>query len=297
MCPVSGILQPFAVSLVENEPCSKPQHILPLTSSPRSSSGRFTVCIAPLHSDLSLHHELINSIEFNRILGADYFVFYNYSLDYVTDKILSYYSRRGLAEVLSWNLKLNNSVLHYYGQNAAINDCMFRHRNVTDYVVVVDLDEFILPKYKSDMTWNDILKRLPKASSYTFRHMPFRVDWNSSISAKITDIKERNTIEKLKLVVFSKLDRESDHSQSKTYRAKTMVNPKVTNMTGIHTVWEHTEGSNWLVDKRVAVVNHYRNRTGLNIRVNSRTELTAMKYKNVLIDRVQKIWQDIHNDS
>ena len=173
---------------------------------------------------------------------------------------------------------------------------MFRHRNVTDFIVVIDLDEFILPKHKSDMTWNDILKRLPKASSYTFRHTAFRVDWNSSIASNLTDLKDRSTIEKLKLVVFSKFEREAQ-MKAKTCRAKSMVNPKVTNMTGIHLVWEHTEGSNWIVNKSIAVVQHYRNRTGLNGTLDSVTELTAMKYKDLLIGRVQKVWQDIGNDS
>ena len=287
MCSVLTSLQPFAVSVVINNPCAKPLHTLPMASSSRSLPGKFTLCVAPLHQNVSLVYELINSIEFNRILGADFFVFYNHSLNYVTSKVLSYYSKKGLVEVLPWKIPIDNTLIHYYGQMAAVNDCVYRHRDTTDFVVIEDLDEFILPVNETDTTWHDILKRLPKASSYTFRHAAFRLDWDNNK----TDQLDSTIIDKYRLLVFNKIEREPISPQR--YRAKTILNPKVSNMTGVHVVWEHTEGELFYVDPSVALLHHYRNRTGLPYTIERVTDERALKYKDIVVDNVQNVWQDI----
>ena len=280
-----------------DEPCITPQNILYLKHKVKIPPRKFTVCFAPLHFNVSFGHMLVNSIEFNQILGADFFVFYNFSLNHIGNKILNYYSKRGLVEVIPWNIKLNNSNIHYYGQMAAVNDCMLRHRHTTNYIVIVDLDEFIIPKDNKYFTWKDILKQLPERSSYSFRHVGFRIDWKSAIAGNITDLNERRDIDKYKLFALKTFEREIDPRIYTWYRCKTILNPRLVNLTGIHRVSDHIEGSHYLVKREDAEVQHYRNRSHINIRFNSSRETTAIKYKTQLIEKVQKVWQNLREEA
>ena len=295
-CPVStSSYEPFAVSIVLDEPCITPLNILHLKSKVRIPPRKFTVCYAPLRFNVSFGQRLVNSIELNRILGADYFVFYNLSLNHISNKVLNYYSKQGLAEVIPWNINLNKTDIYYYGQMAAINDCMLRHRHTTDYIVIVDLDEFIIPKDKKCFTWNDIFEQLPVKSSYLFRHAEFRIDWESDIAGIITDPKERKVIDKYEIFVLKTFERKIDKHRPQR-KSKTIVNPRMTNVAGIHYVYDHIEGSSYVVNPAIAAVQHYRNRSNNNKTYNSTTQTTAIKYKTQLIERVQNVWQDLREE-
>jgi hypothetical protein len=75
-------------------------------------------------------YELVEMIELNRILGAEHFVFYNYSTNSNVNHVLEYYKKMDIVEVLEWNLpmkvdtwpKKNEPVeIHYFAQLAALN--------------------------------------------------------------------------------------------------------------------------------------------------------------------------------
>ncbi|XP_053377892.1 uncharacterized protein LOC128547951 [Mercenaria mercenaria] len=97
--------------------------------------NRFAVCLSPLYFNYSRAYELAEWIELNRILGAEKFVVYNISTSTNVDQVLGYYSRQGLVNVVQWQLPMRVSTypkskepaeIHYFGQTAALNDCLFR---------------------------------------------------------------------------------------------------------------------------------------------------------------------------
>ena len=283
MCPFSTDVEPYAVSVVLNTACAQPLNILPVTSpSPIATRRNFTVCVAPLHfNDSNTNNELIEWIELNRILGADFFVFYNYSVTQLENSVLSYYSKRGLAEVLPWNLLLTEQTIHYYAQMAAINDCIFRHRMNTIFIAIFDLDEFIIPRNSEDFTWYDMLERLPKASSYVFRNVFFPIQWEYRRNNTLNASTVLDTVKRESFVwPFSK-------------RTKMILDPKVVNISGIHFVWEHTEGYKVNVRKDIGLLHHYRDWNSTTGNLNFVTDTTVWKYREFLMEQVDKTWKNI----
>lgn len=129
-------------------------------------------------------------MELTKILGADNFVLYNYSSASNTKQLTDYYSKRGKAKVVQWALPINVDQrrprngnkkvieIHNFGQLASLNDCLFRIRYNSRFLVVVDLDEFISLRLKHDTTWYDMLKLLPDdKAAYSFRNVFFRKQW------------------------------------------------------------------------------------------------------------------------
>ena len=281
------VTEPSAVSVVVGEPCAKPLHTLPILSSAKLLRRKFTACVSPLFG--SIGGQLIEWIEMNRILGADYFVFYNYPVSETDKKILSYYSKRGIAEVNQWDIPLGEGSVHYNGQIAAINDCILRHRDKTDFVAVLDLDEFIFPKHEADTTWHDMLKRLPSASSYIFSSVLFPTQWSEP--------KRRENIKanmKYPLDIFSKLIREK-FTQNR--HSKTILNPRTIDIAGIHFVHEHTEGYSIAIPEDIGLVHHYRETKGSGHTPRNVSDKTVMKYRDVLLKNTENVWEDLWKET
>ena len=251
--------------------------------SAKSIRRKFTVCVAPLFG--SVGDKLIEWIEMNCILGADFFVFYKSSMPEKYEKILTYYSKRGLAEVNQWNNPLGQKLIHYNGQMAAINDCILRHRFKSDFVAILDLDEFIIPRNKTDTTWHEMMKRLPRASSYIFKSVVFPTKWGR----QKTDENSKSGM-KYNLDIFNKIQRERDTDT----RSKIILNPRTIDIGGIHFVHEHKEGVAVVVPEDIGLVHHYREVVFRRKVVKSNvTDTTVLKYRDLLMKTTETIWNDL----
>ena len=285
LCSASGVSTPLAVSLVINDTCQSPLNVLPVLSRPRSSAGRnFTVCVAPLRLETPYTNELVEWIELNRILGVEYFVFYNYSINSNDSQILQYYSHRGLVEVHPWTLRLRDKIW-YFGQMTAINDCIFRHKNNTEFLAIFDLDEFIIPRWENDRTWNDMLQRLPRASSYIFRTVffPRQIKEKGHGSGRTA-----NNSNEYKFITMEKINRTPKIWPAKK-RSKAIHNPRNVDVGGIHYARSFTRGKEIVVNASVGLVHHYRKWNFDTTESDTRTLL----YRTELTDRVVRTWKEM----
>ncbi|KAG1938685.1 glycosyltransferase family 92 protein [Pimephales promelas] len=129
----------------------------------------FTVCISVMY-DYENVLGLVQAMEMFRLLGAQRVVIYKTNCDSDIQKVLDYYVKSGLVEIIPWTIKKHINVsngwrksdspgqLHYYGQIPALNDCVYRYMYQSRYLALHDMDEFILPlKVKS---WTDLLREL-----------------------------------------------------------------------------------------------------------------------------------------
>ena len=279
---------PSAVSVVLDGPCAKPLHVLPVVSSAKSVHRKFTVCVSPLFGTIG--DQLIEWIEMNHILGAEFFVFYKSSVPEKYEKILTYYSKRGLAEVNKWNNPLAGyELVHYNGQMAAINDCILRHRFKTDFIAMLDLDEFIIPRNQADTTWREMMKWLPHASSYIFQAVDFPAQWGQLKKSEI------NTAGiKYKLDIINKLQR----TRHTTSQPKVILNPRTIDISGIHFVHEHSVGESFMVPEDIGLVHHYREVALRRKRVeNNVSDSTVLKYRDLLLKNTQTIWNDLSKET
>lgn len=297
-CPLPNNVLPLAVSLTSQR-CMPPNNLLPVRSHVANDKDkkRFTVCIAPLFGRYNLTRELIQWIELNRILGATYFVFYNYSTTTHIDKILNFYGRKGLVKVVHWNASRfrTERELHYFGQHAAMNDCLMRMKNISEFVVNSDLDEVLVP-HSNYSTWKDVVDSEPNHGAYLFKHSYFRRNWNSTDQS----FPDKDIAIKYNLYTLLKFRRETKiwppHSRSKYF-----CRSNVTERMGTHLIFEFKPGwKTYVLSPEMGLLHHYKfignhvpdpyNRN----KVSSLIDNTVfVKYRDKLLQNVKRIYLEI----
>ena len=69
-----------------------------------------TVCVPPLHFRYNRVNKLVETVEANRLFGAQRFIFYNYTAGRDVTRVLRGYEAEGLATVVPWPLPLRVNV-------------------------------------------------------------------------------------------------------------------------------------------------------------------------------------------
>uniref|UniRef100_A0A3B4TIX3 Glycosyltransferase family 92 protein n=1 Tax=Seriola dumerili TaxID=41447 RepID=A0A3B4TIX3_SERDU len=117
----------------------------------------FTVCISTMFEYTNVL-QLVQSLEMLQLLGVNRVVIYKTSCSPKIQRILDYYTRKGLVEVIPWSVSRFVNVsrgwlpehgpgdLHYFGQIPALCDCTYRYMYESKYVALQDIDELILPQ-------------------------------------------------------------------------------------------------------------------------------------------------------
>ena len=73
--------------------------------------------------------------------------------------IIRHYVTSGVMEAVEWRLPFTDvSLVHYFGQMAAINDCLYNSQYTSRYVVFHDFDELLFPRMHD--TWNQMLEEI-----------------------------------------------------------------------------------------------------------------------------------------
>ena len=103
----------------------------------------------------------------NRLLGAQHFTLYNYSMGAALLPYIRSYQAEGLVDLVPWGVPVRVDVwppdpltepeVHYFAQLGALNDCLYRNMARSRFIVYSDLDEFIAPSPPS-LTWMDMLE-------------------------------------------------------------------------------------------------------------------------------------------
>lgn len=237
---------------------------------PKWKRVNFTVCVTPLNFRYNNYQQLVETIEVNRMFGAGHFIFYNYSTGPFINTFLEAYRRDGLVTVVPWSLPVTVDfwpprsgvvpAVHYFGQLAALNDCLYRCLGRSALAVFTDLDEVLVPRgTHPDWSWLlDAASRgyRPGPSSrfpgaYVIRSAFFRTDWPSDEAAP------RSAVDR-HLVTLTKTQRET-----KIYpwgdRSKYVVWTKAVRMVGVHDLVALMPGVESVrLDHGTALVHHYR---------------------------------------
>ncbi|XP_070834680.1 beta-1,4-galactosyltransferase galt-1-like [Chaetodon trifascialis] len=123
----------------------------------------FTVCISNLF-EFNNALQYAQTLEMYRLLGIDRVVIYNTSCGPDLDRLLQSYSEEGFVEMVPWpiNQHLNPSRgwlfsqyggdVHYFGQLATLNECIYRSMDRSRYVLLHDIDEIIMPYQHDTLT-------------------------------------------------------------------------------------------------------------------------------------------------
>jgi hypothetical protein len=167
---------PASVSIVE-EPCNTATNNLRVIYNKPDKKKKFAVCVKGLdflHEDLSVR--LVEWIELLGILGVDKVFFYELQIHPSVSKVLQYYQKLDRVDVTPLTLPGGQPNVpgfqHMYlveklttkRQNELIpyNDCLYRNLYSYEYIVLLDIDEVIMPM--NTMSWQELINIvLPKA--------------------------------------------------------------------------------------------------------------------------------------
>ncbi|KAL4234716.1 hypothetical protein ACF0H5_006358 [Mactra antiquata] len=301
-CPIDSDKVPEYVSIV-TEKCQDPKHFLRVQSAvkPHNHERKFTVCLPPLNLNYSKAYEFVEWVELNRILGAEKFLIYKHCVAKNIEQVLDYYTKQGLVDVLSWNLPMSTRYfhgdkrvheIHYFGQVAALNDCLYRNKKSSKFVVNVDLDEFIVPHSKHMQTWSDIVNNSkPSENVYLFRNTFFKKDWESSKA--LFDADDTKFIEKYNIVTLQKIKHERKVFSPKM-RSKYFARTSEVGRLMIHDVPAAKIGT---VDTNVGLLHHYRFWGGVNDSESMKVydDTIPVKYGKQLLANIAKVWSQLTN--
>ena len=209
----------------------------------RRANRTFTICLRPIHFRETAAYDIVEWVEYYRLMGVDYFMIYNFTSDSLTDKILNYYINSGIMEVVQWHVPDHViPTIHYYelkkyrelhsaGQFAMLNDFLYRVYWSTEYVINVDLDEFIV-LLDGSKSFRQLLNKYPSSCEYLFRNSLVSMNngtTNESIAHMDLAIKYR-----LKTVLYMK---RQDYVY-KGFKTKYIARTNCSQVLWLHKVWE-----------------------------------------------------------
>lgn len=128
----------------------------------KQESHQFAVCVPPLFGQINELH-LIEFIELARLQGATQLIFYHFGTPLTARLVLQHYVRKyaSLVTVLPWRLtNSGTAAIWYFGQAAAIQDCLYRTMATADYTLFSDLDEYLIPSMKNVTSWAELVSAL-----------------------------------------------------------------------------------------------------------------------------------------
>lgn len=281
--------------------CDVPSNLLIVQQAalPSKYIRNFTVCLSPLTLQYAAAFDLVEWIELNRILGADKFTVYNHSIASNVLRVLDYYTKRGVVEIFQWNLPISvpnvrgdkiPSEIHYFGQVVALNDCLYRNKKFSKFVVNVDLDEFIIPHSDKIQTWHDLVSN--NKTAYLFRNTFFKKEWSCDINK--TKISNLTTVNQYPFVTLKKLQHERKvfvpKIRSKYFaRTSDVFKLMIHEIPGVITEFVQTN---------TAMLHHYRHWGGSNNETGDNRvydDTIPVKYGDKLITSVVQTWTKLNN--
>ncbi|CAH0579058.1 unnamed protein product [Chrysodeixis includens] len=225
-----------------------------LDTEPRSGiEETLHVCVKPFHYLYARDEWLVEWFELNRQLGASHFYMYNESLSPSVACLLEDYRKQGLVTLLQWKLPIVSKVeIRTEGQFAAFNDCLYRSMSSAGWLLVIDVDEVVLPR--RERTLPALLMALRASydppskapSAFLFRNAFFYLRWEDDAEAPAPLVTARKT-------------RRWATPHALKNRSKYALRPRDAVELGNHFVWELAPGASSVgVPTDRALLHHYR---------------------------------------
>lgn len=165
LCPTYGPEAPRSVRVVVNGTEAGTSRSLPVHfRSPTSDEDWVSlgVCVRPFYNGVPKVRDLRHFVAYYVLHGVQRFTFYEHQ---ASDDVRSYlWSLRAdvRTDFLPWSLPAAKKSWAL-AQNAFTQDCLYRHANASRRVLIVDLDEFVLPK--GGRTVSELVASLPSSKA------------------------------------------------------------------------------------------------------------------------------------
>ncbi|XP_018008051.1 uncharacterized protein LOC108665766 [Hyalella azteca] len=277
----------YAVSFIPKVSIDYPHKMIYFeNSSPDANRPRNTrssaVCVRPLYGPYNGTDSLLQFvIYYSAVLHVNQFYFYDLAMSHSIKELMRKLQDAGMAlEVISWNLPTGSwSELWDYGSLSAMNDCVYRAMRKFDHVIIVDIDEFLVSKTKSNVAniYESVLRQ--KTGKHGDAVLVPNVFFCSEFAGNLEPTGKKITgapSYRFKLPIFKKVIRES-RAWPATIRSKLLLTPGTVESVGHHMVNHFVAPSyiNLGASTSQVVMNHYRDCKGLHHGLNN-TGLTVL---------------------
>ena len=218
---------------------------------------KFGVCYeTPLYG-YKYDQEIMDSIEMNKLLGATWFTIYVYEAHKKALEILRYYSQKQkiLDAVYNWGDNMTNPIYNH-GLTVGVHDCVYRNMYRVRYLVLCDLDEFIMPV--QGFNWHDLLPKIDgsKRVHFVLAHLSFHKNGSKPETPLRCD-KESNIT--YKMPIFFSLHNRSGSVVVKYQQSKSIIKPKYSISVQVHRHRYMLPGYEvYFVPPNIGLMKHYR---------------------------------------
>ncbi|GMR41821.1 hypothetical protein PMAYCL1PPCAC_12016 [Pristionchus mayeri] len=179
-CPLPHWIDGEKLSVqITTQHCSSYEVALSVSLPPiRKEPAKVAVCVKGLDFQEDLSSPLIEWIEWQFLFGADTVTIYVYAVSPATERILQWYESQGRIELFwidlpgedSPHVPVSRSI--YMKRNRQqkrrhelipYNDCLYRHLNSHEFVLIVDIDEIVVPLQFDK--WSQLLREAESSAS------------------------------------------------------------------------------------------------------------------------------------
>lgn len=227
----------------------------------------FTLCLSCLFGKYNNILQFVQTLEMYKLLGVDRVLIYNTSCTPEFEKVLHSYVKDGMLEIIpwpihrffvpskGWDYKKHPGEVHYFGQQATLNDCIHRNKQRSKYVLLNDADEIIMP-YRHDSLHQlmaELQENNPHATSFIFQTHVF--------STRVTTGSSAFDVPQWRQIPGANILRHIYREPIPWWvnnPSKMIVNPRKVMQTSVHTVLK-SSGKSIKVSNKLAIVMHTTN--------------------------------------
>ncbi|KFM69391.1 hypothetical protein X975_19027, partial [Stegodyphus mimosarum] len=222
-------------------------HWLTIHHKEKSEQKReISVCTPPFYNNFNDTRLLAEFLAFYDAAGVSSFTFYDYDISRDVRSYFDLLNQEGMnITIIPWNIPTSMaSSVWNYGQLASIQHCLYRNSERTKFVLLVAVDEFLVPRQHFSLV--ELMSELSskskrKIGSYVFRQSFF-------------------CLEAVKMNSFSLYTSDRiDKIWPPKIKSNVMVRPETVIEGGIYYVRKHVKG--WKSAKvpwQLALVHHYK---------------------------------------
>ncbi|XP_075691184.1 glycosyltransferase family 92 protein R07B7.12-like [Rhinoderma darwinii] len=263
----------------------------------------FIICVSAMFGAYNNVLQFIQSMEMYRILGAEKVIIYHTESSPHMKKILSYYTELKFVELIPWPITSFINVskgwhypdhpgdLHYFGQTAALNDCIYRNMYKSKYIALNDIDELIIPIIHKD--WPEMLNSLysidPTLNVFIFQNHVFP----TTPQDKTDNLTPEEWISVPGLSILRHIYREPN-LPDEINPTKMIINPRSIVKVSVHVPLEFT-GNQYQVPSDIAKLCHYREPKQKDLDKDFLIEDNILsKYELTLVERVNRVLTEVN---
>ena len=225
---------PTAVSLTLTR-CEAPTNLIKVKNDQVNYKGprhHITACIGQIYNGFDDINQLVEMVEVNRMLSVDLVVLYSHTSSAILDAYIHSFQQDAVLVSPSCT-ESRGHILN--------NDCLYRYMYRSDEIIMIDLDEVVVPDKKYG-TLPVLLSKIskPDISQYTLHRVCFPDNWPNDpiwINVKIAQYHirtllqtERDEVQKHKSILKPEYMAIADnhYKSERLYKTEQMVSPNET---------------------------------------------------------------------